>query len=115
MERIAAAPSAESRRRASLIATSAIALVFLVVSIIFAADTQWYFVFKMIHVGAAVVWVGGGLFITMCAVLAELANDDDQLLQIGYWAEHGAVVRVCRARNRALDRRPPAQPCATCR
>ena len=90
MERIAAAPSAESRRRASLIATSAIALVFLVVSIIFAADTQWYFVFKMIHVGAAVVWVGGGLFITMCAVLAELANDDDQLLQIGYWAEHVA-------------------------
>jgi uncharacterized membrane protein len=90
MERVAAAPSAESRRRTSLIATSAIVLVVLVVSIIFAADTQWYFVFKMIHVGAAVVWVGGGLFIAMCAVLAELANDDDQLLQIGYWAEHVA-------------------------
>jgi len=44
----------------------------------------------MIHVGAAVTWVGGGLFITMCAVLAELANDDDQLLQIGHWAENVA-------------------------
>jgi uncharacterized membrane protein len=44
-------------------------------------------VFKMLHVGAAVTWVGGGLFITICAVLAELANDDDQLLQIGHWAE----------------------------
>jgi len=45
----------------------------------------------MFHVGAAVVWVGGGLFLTMCAVLAELANDDDQLLQVGYWAEHVAA------------------------
>jgi uncharacterized membrane protein len=27
----------------------------------------------MLHVGAAVVWVGGGLFITIIAVLAELA------------------------------------------
>src|SRR6059058_6215993 len=41
----------------------------------------------MLHVGAAVVWVGGGLFITICAVLAELADNDDQLLQIGHWAE----------------------------
>ena len=90
MERAVPAPGAESRRRTSLIGTSAIALVVLVVSIIFAADTQWYFVFKMIHVGAAVIWVGGGLFLTICAVLAELANDDDQLLQIGYWAEHVA-------------------------
>ncbi|HEY2939824.1 MAG TPA: DUF2269 family protein [Gaiellaceae bacterium] len=59
----------------------------MIVSIVFAADSPWYFVFKMLHVGAAVTWVGGGLFITICAVLAELANDDDQLLQIGHWAE----------------------------
>jgi uncharacterized membrane protein len=64
-----------------------IALALIVVSIVFAANTPWYFVFKMLHAGAAVVWVGGGLFITICAVLAELANDDDQLLQIGHWAE----------------------------
>src|SRR5204863_1027654 len=56
-------------------------------SIVFAASAPWYFVFKMLHVGAAVVWVGGGLFITICAVLAELADNDDQLLQIGHWAE----------------------------
>jgi uncharacterized membrane protein len=58
-----------------------------VVFIVFAAETQWYFVFKMFHVGAAVVWVGGGIFITICALLAELADDDDQLLAIGHWAE----------------------------
>ncbi|HYT51685.1 MAG TPA: DUF2269 family protein [Gaiellaceae bacterium] len=86
MEQVVAAPSAESRRT-SFIVTSVIALTLVVVSIVFAANTPWYFVFKMLHVGAAVVWVGGGLFITIIALLAELANDDDQLLQIGHWAE----------------------------
>ena len=87
MEQIAVAPSAEGRRRTSVIATSLIAVTLVVVSIVFAASAPWYFVFKMIHVGAAVVWVGGGEFITVIAVLAELARDDDQLLQIGHWAE----------------------------
>jgi uncharacterized membrane protein len=87
MEQAAATTSASDRNRTSLIVTSAIALALLVVAIVFAANTQWYFVFKMLHVGAAVVWVGGGLFLTICALLAELANDDDQLLQIGHWAE----------------------------
>ena len=87
MEQVVVAAAAESRRRTSVIATSLIAVALIVVSIVFAANTPWYFVFKMLHVGAAVVWVGGGLFITICAVLAELARDDDQLLQIGHWAE----------------------------
>ena len=87
METTAATPEVASQRRISIVVTGAIALALLVVSIIFAANTQWYFVFKMLHVGAAVVWVGGGLFIAICAVLAELADDDDQLLQIGHWAE----------------------------
>jgi uncharacterized membrane protein len=86
MEQVAVA-TAESRRRTSVIATSAIALALVVVAIVFAANAPWYFVFKMLHVGAAVVWVGGGLFLTVIALLAELANDDDQLLQIGHWAE----------------------------
>jgi uncharacterized membrane protein len=83
----AAVATAESRRRTSVVATSAIALALVVVAIIFAASAPWYYVFKMLHVGAAVVWVGGGLFITIIALLAELTNDDDQLLQIGHWAE----------------------------
>ena len=87
MEQVVVAAAAESRRRTSVIATSLIAVALIVVSIVFAANTPWYFVFKMLHVGAAVVWVGGGLFLTVCAVLAELAKDDDQLLQIGHWAE----------------------------
>ena len=90
MEQVAAAPTADARRRTSIIVTSAIAIAVVAVAIIFAANTPWYFVFKMIHVGAAVVWVGGGLFLAICAVLAELARNDDQLLQVGYWAEHVA-------------------------
>ena len=87
MEQVVVAPSAESRRRTSVVVTSLIAVALIVVSIVFAANAPWYFVFKMLHVGAAVVWVGGGVFLTVCAVLAELAKDDDQLLQIGHWAE----------------------------
>jgi uncharacterized membrane protein len=86
-----AAQAAESRRRVSVVATSAIALALVVVSIVFATQTTWYFVFKMIHVGAAVVWVGGGLFIAMCAIVAELASDDDQLLEIGRLADQVAA------------------------
>lgn len=87
MPEAVAVTAAESGRRRSLIGSTVIAVAFLVVSIVFAANTQWYFVFKMLHVGAAVVWVGGGLFLTICAIMAELARDDDQLLQVGYWAE----------------------------
>jgi uncharacterized membrane protein len=87
MEQVVAAPSAANRRRTSIIVTASIAVALVAVSIVFAASAPWYFVFKMLHVGAAVVWVGGGLFITICAVLAELADNDDQLLQIGHWAE----------------------------
>ncbi len=83
----AVAPADASGRRVSIIVTSAIAVAFVVVAVIFAANTQWYFVFKMLHVGAAVVWVGGGVFLTILALLAELADDDDQLLQVGHWAE----------------------------
>jgi uncharacterized membrane protein len=84
-------PLAERRRKVSLYATTLAAVAFLVVATLFALDTTWYFVFKMIHVGAAVIWVGGGLFLTICALLAELANDDDQLLMIGQMADRVAA------------------------
>jgi uncharacterized membrane protein len=89
METTAFSPTAD-RRRTSIVLTAAAALLFLVVSLVFAAESTWYQVFKMLHVGAAVVWVGGGLFLTICAVLAELADDDAQLLQVGHWADRVA-------------------------
>ena len=117
MEQVAAAPTADARRRTSIIVTSAIAIAVVAVAIIFAANTPWYFVFKMIHVGAAVVWVGGGLFLAICAVLAELARNDDQLLQVGYWAESvspielPAVVAYVRDQRSHHDHHPePTEP-----
>jgi uncharacterized membrane protein len=85
-----AATSVPDRRRRAALLTATAALIFIVVSVVFAAESTWYSVFKMLHVGAAVVWVGGGLFLTICAVLAELADDDAQLLQVGHWADHVA-------------------------
>ena len=87
MEQATAVPAPTAAKRTSIYLTAAIGVVFVAFAIVFAANTPWYFVFKMLHAGAAVVWVGGGLFITVIAVLAELASDDDQLLQIGHWAE----------------------------
>lgn len=87
MEHAAAPSEVARRRRTSIVVTGAVVLALVVVSIIFAANTQWYFVYKMLHVGAAVIWVGGGMFLALIALLAELADDDDQLLQIGHWAE----------------------------
>ena len=68
MDQVAVAP-ADARRRTSVVVTAAIAIALVVVFIVFAADAQWYTVFKMFHVGAAVIWVGGGIFITICALL----------------------------------------------
>jgi hypothetical protein len=46
MPEAVAVTAAESGRRRSLIGSTVIAVAFLVVSIVFAANAQWYFVFK---------------------------------------------------------------------
>jgi uncharacterized membrane protein len=59
----------------------------LAILIVFLADTSWYFVFKSIHVLAAIIWLGGGAMITVLAWRAQRARDTAQLLQIGRQAE----------------------------
>jgi uncharacterized membrane protein len=59
----------------------------LAVLVVFLADTSWYFVFKSIHVLAAIIWLGGGAMITLLAWRAQRARDTAQLLQIGKQAE----------------------------
>jgi uncharacterized membrane protein len=44
----------------------------------------------MLHVLAAVVWVGGGVLLTILALLAERANDPVALAKIGEQAEYVA-------------------------
>jgi len=91
METTAPTSDAAARRRLSLTVTALIAAGFLIASIIFAADSPWYSVFKMIHVGAAVLWVGGGTFLIIAAVLAELADNEAHLLEVGRLADQVAA------------------------
>jgi uncharacterized membrane protein len=59
----------------------------LAVAVVFLSNTSWYFVFKSIHVLAAVLWLGGGAMITVLAWQAQRTKDNAQLLQIGKQAE----------------------------
>jgi uncharacterized membrane protein len=56
-------------------------------AIAFLANTDWYLVFKSIHVFFAIIWLGGGSMITVLAWRAMRAKDTPQLLQIGKQAE----------------------------
>jgi uncharacterized membrane protein len=44
--------------------------------------SDWYAVFRVTHVLVAFLWVGGGLMITVLAILAERRNDTAELLVI---------------------------------
>jgi uncharacterized membrane protein len=50
---------------------------------IFAASSStyggWYALFKTVHVTFAMVWIGGGLLLTILAIIAEQKNDADEI------------------------------------
>jgi hypothetical protein len=71
LPRVGGRPAPHVRHR-----VSAITLALLAISLVLATQTTWYVVFKLLHDGAGVECVGG-LFIAMCAIVAELASDDD--------------------------------------
>jgi uncharacterized membrane protein len=77
--------------RSTATLTAAAGAIFLVVAIVFAANTNWYQVFKMIHVLAAVAWVGGGTLVTLAALAFERAKNPDTLFAIGKIAEWAAM------------------------
>jgi uncharacterized membrane protein len=80
METSAATTTPE--RRASLLPTALIAAAFLVVAIVFCASSSWYFTFKAVHVGFAVIWIGGGFLLTVLGLVAERQNDPEQLATV---------------------------------
>jgi uncharacterized membrane protein len=60
--------------------TAVIGLTVAVVAIIFLFNTSpfpshWYWLFKLVHVVGAVVWVGGGMTLTILALRAERSSD----------------------------------------
>jgi uncharacterized membrane protein len=67
----------------SLNLTAVIAAVTLVVAIVFAVSNgHWYFVFKAIHITFAVIWIGGGMLLTILGVIAERQKDPVALAAI---------------------------------
>ena len=83
METLASTPA---ERRTSAPLTAGILAVVLAVAILFAASTNWYTVFKTVHVTFAVLWVGGGVLLTILALMAERRNDPAELATIARWA-----------------------------
>ena len=74
--------------------TYALLAIVLVVAAIFALNSSavpdhWYGLFKAIHVTSAVLWVGGGVMLTILAIIAERSNDP---LQIANVARQAATV-----------------------
>jgi uncharacterized membrane protein len=60
--------------------TAAIGLAVAIVALIFLFNTSafpshWYFLFKLVHVVGAVIWVGGGMTLTILAMRAERSSD----------------------------------------
>ena len=60
--------------------------VVLVVGIVFISQAgwsnAWYSAFKSVHVLAAIVWIGGGAFLTIVALAAERKNDPAELAAV---------------------------------
>ena len=74
-------------RRSSSAVTALIGLAVLVVALVFLFETNgftshWYALFKWLHVTGAVVWVGGGLTLTILAMRAERSSDPGEMATI---------------------------------
>ncbi|MGH3002871.1 MAG: DUF2269 family protein [Gaiellaceae bacterium] len=88
------ANTAPVEERSSGALTYALLAIVLVVAAIFVVESSslpnnWYAAFKIIHVGFAVVWVGGGALLTILALAAERSKDPVELAGI---ARIGAFV-----------------------
>ena len=84
METTAAETTPETRSSGPL--TALLGGVILVVAIVFISqagwNNAWYSAFKTIHVMAAIIWIGGGAFLTILGVAAERKNDPVELANI---------------------------------
>jgi uncharacterized membrane protein len=46
------------------------------------APSHWFAVFKLIHVGVAVFWVGGGVLLTVLALWAQSKDDPEEMATV---------------------------------
>ena len=74
-------------RRASNLVTALIGLAVLALALVFVFNTNvftsdWYAFFKWVHVTGAVLWVGGGLTLTILALKAERSSEPAEMAMI---------------------------------
>jgi uncharacterized membrane protein len=79
--------SAPADRRASNAVTALVGLAVAILAIVFVFQTNllpshWYAFFKVVHVTGAVLWVGGGLTLTILALRAERSTDPAEMAMI---------------------------------
>ena len=79
--------SAQAPQRGLNWVTPAILLAVAGIGLLFAfeatdASSTWFGIFKIVHVGFAVFWVGGGLLLTALALRAERSHDPDEIARI---------------------------------
>src|ERR1700750_718284 len=78
---------AAADRRASNTVTALVGLAVLALALVFILNTNvftsdWYAFFKWVHVTGAVLWVGGGLTLTILALQAERTADPAEMAMI---------------------------------
>jgi uncharacterized membrane protein len=78
MESTSTTTPAASRGPSGLV-TAAVGLTVAVITVLFALNSawyeHWYALFRVVHVGVAVFWVGGGLLLTVLGLRAERSDD----------------------------------------
>jgi uncharacterized membrane protein len=79
--------AAATPSRSSLFPTGLIVLGLLIVAAIFCINVgSWYLTFKAVHVSFAVIWIGGGVLLTILGIVAERSNDPAQLAAVAQQA-----------------------------
>src|SRR6478736_10109142 len=78
---------AAADRRASNTVTAVVGLAVVALALVFVFNTNvftsdWYAIFKWVHVTGAVLWVGGGLTSTILALKAERSSDPAEMAMI---------------------------------
>lgn len=68
--------------RSSQLPTALIGLAFLVVAAVFISTTDWFTFFLTVHVTFVVVWIGGGMLLTILGIRAERQDDGEALVAI---------------------------------
>ena len=85
-------PLSEENQRASKTITLVASGVLLVGAVVFILESDsWYLAFKTVHVVSAVLWIGGGAFLTFMAMAIERSDNPGRLIEVARQAEWGAT------------------------